>query len=87
MKRLAFAAVLLAVLGAVPAAAEDFPWCVEVDVFTRNCAFTSHDECTAVAKSVASPATGEGRCIANPNYVAPPATAKSVKAKTSAKQR
>jgi hypothetical protein len=60
--------------------AEDFPWCVQVDVFTKNCAFTTRDECMAVAKNVSSPATGEGRCIANPNYVAPPPPAKSAKA-------
>jgi len=50
-------------------------------VFTRNCGFTSRDECVAVAKNVSSPATGEGRCVANPNYVAPPAAAKSAKPK------
>jgi hypothetical protein len=80
MKWLAAAGLLIAASGAAPLQAEEFPWCVEVDVFTKNCAFTSHDECVAVAKNVSSPATGEGRCIANPNYVAPPAPAKSVKA-------
>jgi hypothetical protein len=50
-----------------------------VYVFTKNCAFMSRNECVAVAKDVSSPATGEGRCIANPNYV-PPSAAKSSKA-------
>jgi hypothetical protein len=68
-----------------PLHAEEFPWCVEVDAFTKNCAFTSRDECVAVARNVSSPATGEGRCIANPNYVAPPAAKAS--AKTSTKHR
>lgn len=80
--------VLLVLSNATLAGAEEFPWCVEVDVFTKNCAFASHDECVAVAKNVSSPATGTGRCIANPNYVAP-AVAKPTKAstKSSSKQR
>ena len=80
MKWLAMACGVLATSGLTPLRAEDFPWCVEVDVFTKNCAFATRDECIAVAKNVSSPATGEGRCIANPNYVAPPAPAKSAKA-------
>lgn len=87
LRSLVLCGVALAASGAVPLRAEEFPWCVEVDAFTRNCAFTNRDECVAVAKNVSSPATGEGRCIANPSYVAPPAPAKSAKAsaKTSAK--
>jgi hypothetical protein len=80
MKRLVVACGMLLALGVTSLHAEDFPWCVEVDVFTKNCAFTTREECAAVAKNVSSPATGEGRCIANPNYVAPPAPAKSAKA-------
>lgn len=92
MKWLALSGGLL-VASVLPVCGEEFPWCVEVDVFTKNCAFTSYDECATVAKNVSSPATGEGRCIANRNYVAPPAPAKSAKAgkpssnKASAKPR
>jgi hypothetical protein len=73
---------VLAAFSYVPLRAEEFPWCVEVDAFTKNCAFTSRDECVAVARNVSSPATGEGRCIANPNYVVPPAAKASAKAST-----
>ena len=83
MKRLAVVCGVVLASGVSPLRAEDFPWCVVVDVFTKNCAFSSRDECIAVAKNVSSPATGEGRCIANPNYVAPPAPAKSAKAASS----
>ena len=83
MKWLAAACGMLLAFSVTPLRAEDFPWCVVVDVFTKNCAFASRDECIAVAKNVSSPATGEGRCIANPNYVAPPAPAKSARAASS----
>lgn len=74
-------AVLAVMLPGTPRA-EELPWCVEVDVFTKNCAFAKHDECVEMAKNVASPATGAGRCIANPNYK-PPQPGKGA-AKTSA---
>jgi hypothetical protein len=57
----------IVVLGS-PLRAEEFPWCVEVDVFTKNCAFANRNECIEMAKNLASPATGPGRCIANPSY-------------------
>jgi len=83
---LAVPGILIFLASVGPLRAEEFPWCVEVDAFTKNCAFSSHDECAAIAKNVSSPATGEGRCIANPSYVAPVA-AKPAKAsaKTTAK--
>jgi hypothetical protein len=65
------------------------PWCVELDVFTKNCAFASYNECNAVANNATGPATGTGRCIRNPNYQPPAAAAKPSKGaagKTSAKQ-
>jgi hypothetical protein len=81
-------AAFLVLSNATLAGAEEFPWCVEVDVFTKNCAFASRDECVAVAKNVSSPATGTGRCIANPNYVAPAATKPAkASAKTPTKPR
>jgi hypothetical protein len=80
MKRLAVACGIFLVSGVGIIRAEDYPWCVQVDAFTKNCGFATRDECLAVAKNVSSPATGEGRCVANPNYVAPPAPAKSAKA-------
>ena len=88
---------LLAVWGALalaaataPVSAEEMPWCVKLDVFTRNCAFEKYDECVAVAKDATSPATGVGQCIRNPNYQ-PPAAAtartKPASAKTANPQR
>jgi hypothetical protein len=76
---LALGAMLAIFAAAAPARAEDFPWCVEVDVFTKNCAFANYEECVAVARNAASPATGVGRCIRNPAYQPPPAAAKSAK--------
>jgi hypothetical protein len=54
-------AVLILAAGIPPLHAEDFPWCVKMDVFTRNCAFANYNECAAVAKN------GGGTCIRNPN--------------------
>jgi hypothetical protein len=54
--------VLFAVAGHSPLHAEEFPWCTEFDAFTRNCAFTSYDECVAVAK------TAGVTCVRNANY-------------------
>ncbi len=71
-KLVAVAGVLLAT-GVGPVHGEEMPWCVELDVFTKNCAFATRDECQAVAANAASPATGQGRCIRNPNYRAPAA--------------
>jgi hypothetical protein len=82
LKPLALSGVLIAVFGSASLRAEEFPWCVEADVFTRNCAFTQRDECIAMAKNIASPATGPGRCIANPNYQPPKSTKATAKAST-----
>ena len=70
-----------------PLVAEEFPWCVEADVFTKNCAFASRVECLAVAKNLASPATGPGRCIANPNYQPPSSTKTSARPPDKSKPR
>ncbi|MCX7310730.1 MAG: hypothetical protein NTV56_03165 [Alphaproteobacteria bacterium] len=66
---------VLTLVSAAPLAAEEFPWCVKLDVFTRNCAFSKYDECVVVAKNASSPATGVGQCIRNPNYQPPAAAA------------
>ena len=87
-KILAACAALL--LSAASLAAEEFPWCVKLDAFTQNCAFTTYSECAAVANNATSPATGVGRCIRNPNYQAPAAAAarpKPAPAKTASPQR
>ena len=72
---LGLSAVLMMI---VPAVADEFPWCVELDMFTKNCAYASHDECVTVAENAVSPATGKARCVGNPGYVAPVKTKASV---------
>ena len=76
-KMLAACAALL--LGTAPLAAEEFPWCVKLDAFTKNCAFANYNDCVATAANATSPATGVGRCIRNPNYQAPAAAAARAK--------
>jgi hypothetical protein len=87
-KILAVGAALL--LGAAPLSAEEFPWCVKLDAFTKNCAFANYNNCVATAANATSPATGVGQCIRNPNYQ-PPAAAASrpnpAPAKTASPQR
>jgi hypothetical protein len=89
-KILAACAALL--LSAAPLAAEEFPWCVKLDAFTKNCAFANYNDCVAVANDATSPATSVGRCVRNPNYQ-PPYTAaatarpKPAPAKTASPQR
>jgi hypothetical protein len=73
MRNILMASAVFSLLAIGQAGAEDMPWCVELDVFTRNCAFASRDECVAVAGNANGPATGASRCIRNPNYQ-PPAT-------------
>ncbi len=75
-----FAAGAVLWFGAVPLAAEEFPWCVKLDAFTKNCAFANYNDCVATAHNATSPATGVGQCIRNPNYQ-PPATAAAARSK------
>jgi hypothetical protein len=86
-KILAACAALL--LSAAPLSAEEFQWCVKLDAFTQNCAFTSYNDCVATAASATTPATGVGRCVQNPSYQ-PPAVAvtrvKPAPAKTASPQ-
>ena len=47
---------------AQPLHAEDFPWCTELDPFTRNCTFATHEECAEVAKTISA------MCVRNAKY-------------------
>jgi Protein of unknown function (DUF3551) len=78
-KRIAASGILMIAVGSAPSRAQDMPWCVELDVFTKNCGYTNYNECVAVANNATSPATGTGRCIRNPNYQAPAASAAKTK--------
>jgi hypothetical protein len=72
-----------------PLGAQQLPWCVKLDVFTKNCGFAKYDECVAVANNATSPATGVGQCVRNPDYQPPTTTARPKPAprKTSNPQR
>ena len=61
--------VLIFAAAIAPLRAEEFPWCVKMDVFTKNCAFTNYNDCAAIAKNA------DATCIRNPNYQAPAAAA------------
>lgn len=86
MWRLLAASAALILAPTVPLHAEQSPWCVKLDVFTRNCAFASYNECAAVAKN----ANPEAACIRNPGYQPPAAAAarpKPAPAKTASPER
>jgi len=74
----AFGVLMLAVATA-PLRAQESPWCVKLDVFTKNCAFADYNECVTVARNATSPATGVGQCVRNPAYQPPAAAAARVK--------
>ena len=82
---IAVSGVLTLAANVAPLHSEETPWCVELDVFTRNCSYTRYDECVAVAKNAIGPATGAARCIRNPRYQ-PPAP-EAAKAKPSAAKK
>ena len=65
MMKIAASGVLLLTIGLAPLHAEEFPWCVKMDVFTRNCAFSDYNECATIAKNA------EAVCIHNPDYKPP----------------
>jgi hypothetical protein len=70
--------------GLAPLHSEEFPWCVKMDVFTRNCAFANYNDCAAIARNA------EATCVRNPNYQAPAAAAvrpKPAASKSSPPQR
>jgi hypothetical protein len=69
-----FGVLMLSATG-VPSRAQEMPWCVKLDVFTKNCAFADYNECVTVAKNATSLATGVGQCVRNPDYQPPPAAA------------
>ena len=67
---LAMSGVLILAAGLTQARAEEeFPWCVKMDAFTKNCAFSNYNECTLVAKNA------DATCIRNPDYTPPAVTA------------
>jgi hypothetical protein len=78
-----FAALMLM---AGPAAAQDGPWCVRLDAFTKNCEFATYNDCMVVASKANGPATGASSCIHNADYKAPVAATKSAKPKTEIKK-
>jgi hypothetical protein len=83
-KLFATSAVLILAAGIPAPHAEEFPWCVEMDVFTKNCAFASYNDCVAIAKNAAA------ICIRNPNFHPDAAAATNPKAapgKASNRQR
>ena len=44
-KSLAVFSVLIFSEIAAPLCAQEMPWCVKLDVFTKNCAFADYNEC------------------------------------------
>jgi hypothetical protein len=83
-KLVAASGALILAAGIPTLHSEEFPWCVEMDVFTKNCAFASYNGCLAVAKNAAA------ICIRNPNFHPDAAAATNPKAapgKASNKQR
>ena len=71
--------ILILVAAAVPLRAQELPWCVKLDAFTKNCAFSDYNECVTVARNATSLATGVGQCVRNPDYQPPPAAAAHAK--------
>jgi hypothetical protein len=69
MMKIAVSGVLLLATGLPPLRAEEFPWCVKMDAFTKNCAFSDYNECATIAKNA------EAVCIRNPDYKPPVAAA------------
>ena len=86
-KLLALSGALILATATAPLRSEELPWCVQVDAFTKNCAFANYNECVGVAKNA------DAKCIRNPNFQpaaiaapAKPVSPKPVSAKpTSAK--
>ena len=67
-KWLALTSSVMLAAGSVPLRAQGMPWCVKLDVFTKNCAYADHNECAKVANDATSLATGVGQCVRNPDY-------------------
>jgi hypothetical protein len=78
-KSLAVLCVVIFGVVTVPLDAQELPWCVKLDAFTKNCGFAKYEECVTVARDATSLATGVGQCVRNPDYQPPPATAKSTR--------
>ena len=88
-KSLAVLGFLMLTTVATPLCAQESPWCVKLDAFTKNCAFVDYNECVTVARNATSLATGVGQCVRNPDYQPPPAAARGKPApqKTASPQR
>jgi len=89
-KLFAVLGILTLMAGTAPLDAQELPWCVKLDVFTKNCAFSDYNECVTVARNATSPATGVGQCVRNPDYQPPAAAsahAKPAPRKTTSPQR
>ena len=75
MRKLFAASAAWILAAGIPALhAEEFPWCVEMDVFTKNCAFATYNDCLAIAKNAAAV------CTRNPNFHPDAAAATNPKA-------
>jgi hypothetical protein len=53
---------VLLVAETTPLHAEDFPWCTELDPFTRSCTFATYEECAEVARTISA------MCVRNAKY-------------------
>jgi Protein of unknown function (DUF3551) len=73
------AGLAVLMLAAAPLQAQEQPWCVRLDTFTKNCDFATYNDCMAVASTATGPATGASSCIRNPDYKAPAVREKSAK--------
>jgi hypothetical protein len=74
-----FAALAVLTLYGTPLHAQEQPWCVKLDTFTKNCDFATYQACMTIANNATGPATGASSCIRNPDYKAPATAAAHVK--------
>ena len=72
-------ALVVLMLGTAMLHAQESPWCVRLDAFTKNCDFATYNDCMAIAATATGPATGASSCVRNPNYKEPSASMKSTK--------
>jgi hypothetical protein len=73
------AALVVLMLGTAILHAQESPWCVRLDAFTKNCDFATYNDCMAIAGTASRPATGASSCVRNPDYKAPAVREKSAK--------
>jgi hypothetical protein len=72
-------ALVVLMLGTATLHAQESPWCVRLDAFTKNCDFATYNDCMAVASTATGPATGASSCVRNPDYKVPAVREKSAK--------